>query len=319
MKLVVMIPAFNEEATIGEAIDRIPRKIQGVDSVEVLVVDDGSRDKTSQIAKDRGAHLIIHEHNRGLGAAFSTAVDGALKLQADIAVNMDADLQFSPEDIPRLIQPILSGEVGFVTTSRFKDKAYVPVMPGVKLFGNRMVVWIINFITGKRFTDVSCGFRAFNHDTLLRLNLFGDFTYTQETFIDLVQKRVSMREIPLRVRGVREFGNSRVANNVLVYGVRSLIIMLRAMRDLKPLKFFGAIGVLLLGLGFFGGLFVFIHWLLVHKTTPFQSLVIISGVLAILGFLLLVLALIADMMGRIKRTEEENLYYNKKTFYEKGK
>lgn len=315
MKLVVNIPAYNEEQSIGEAIQRIPRQISGVSQVEVVVVDDGSTDHTANIAREQGAVVVEHHSNKGVGVAFSTGVLEALKRKADIMVNMDGDLQFSPEDIPKLIEPILQKHAGFVTTTRFRDPQLVPDMPAIKKWGNRMVANIINFITKQHFTDVSCGFRAFNHDTLLRLNLFGDFTYTQETFIDLFQKKVIIREVPLKVRGVRKYGKSKVANNVLSYGVRSLMIMLRAMRDFKPLKFFGAIGALLLGLGFLGGLFVFIRWVFVHRTTPFQSLVIISGVLAILGFLLFVLALMADMMGRIKRIEEENLYYNKKAIY----
>lgn len=319
MKLVVNIPAFNEEATIGEAIDRIPRQIEGIDEVEVVVVDDGSHDRTGEIAKEKSAILVTHYKNKGVGAAFSSGVLMALKRHADVMVNMDGDLQFSPEDIPTLIQPIIDNHAGFITTTRFKDPSLVPDMPGIKKWGNRMVVRIINFITKQKFTDVSCGFRAFNHDTLLHLNLFGDFTYTQETFIDLVQKKIIIQEVPLSVRGVRKHGKSKVVNNVFSYGVRSLMIMLRAMRDFKPLKFFGSIGISIFTLGIIGGLFVFLHWLIAGRTSPYQSFIIISGVLAILGFLMIILALIADMMGRIKRIEEENLYYNKKTFYNNKK
>jgi len=304
MKLVVIIPAYNEEKTIGEAIKLIPRNIEGISEVEVVVVDDGSKDKTAQLAAEKGAVVISHYNNKGVGIAFSTGIQEALKRRADIIVNMDADLQFNPEDIPALVRPILKKQAGFVTCSRFKDKSLIPKMPRIKIVGNRIVARIINFITKQHFTDVSCGFRAFSHDTALRLNLFGDFTYTQETFVDLVQKKVIIAEVPLKVRGVRQFGQSKVANNVIAYGIRSLIIMIRAMRDFKPLKFFGGIG-----------LFVFVHWLFTGRTVPYQSLIVIGGVLAILGFLLIILALIADMMGRIKRIDEENLYFNKKNIF----
>ncbi|MFA5134780.1 MAG: glycosyltransferase family 2 protein [Patescibacteria group bacterium] len=315
MKLVVLIPAFNEEHTIGRVIELIPHQIAGIDTVEVIVIDDGSTDKTAFLAREKGATVVSHATNMGVGAAFSTGVLTALKHGGDVIVNMDADLQFDPFDIPALIQPILNGIAGFVTASRFKDKSLTPKMPFFKKFGNHFVAGIINFITKQHFTDVSCGFRAMNHDTALRINLFGDFTYTQETFIDLVQKKVPVIEIPLKIRGQREHGDSRVAKNVIRYGIRSLIIMLRAMRDFKPLKFFGIIGLALIGIGFVVELFVFIHWAATGNTAPFQSLIIVGGVFVILGFLLIILALIADMMGRIRRIEEENLYFNKKQHY----
>jgi glycosyltransferase involved in cell wall biosynthesis len=315
MKLVINVPAFNEEATIGEVIDRIPRQIPEISEIEVIIVDDGSKDKTAEIARNKGATVIEHHSNKGVGAAFSTGVLESLQRSADIMVNMDGDLQFSPEDIPKLIEPIVKRHAGFVTCSRFKDPSLIPEMPAIKKWGNRMVAGIINFITGQKFTDVSCGFRAFNKDTLLRLNLYGDFTYTQETFIDLFQKKVIIKEVPLKVLGVRQHGKSKVANNVLSYGVRSLMIMLRAMRDFKPLKFFGSIGLFLFFLGFLSELFVLFHWLATKRTVPFQSLILLGGVLAILGFLLAILALIADMLGRIKRINEENLYFSKKNQY----
>lgn len=315
MKLIVLIPAYNEEITIEQAVEQVPRDIEGIDEVEVVVINDGSKDKTAQLAAEKGAVVISHAINMGVGAAFSTGIMTALKRHADIIVNMDADLQFNPLDIPALIQPILKGEAGFVTASRFKDKSLIPDMPRIKIFGNRLVAGIINYITKKNFSDVSCGFRALSHDAALRINLFGDFTYTQETFIDLVQKNVSVKEIPLKIRGEREHGESRVAKNVIRYGVRSLIIMLRAMRDFKPLKFFGIMGLTSLIIGIAGEVFVFIHWLIFSRTSPFQSILVIGGSFIIIGFILILLALIADMLGRIRRIEEENLYFNKKRIY----
>jgi len=319
MKLVVNILAYNEEKTVGQVIDLVPRSISGIREVMIEVIDDGSTDRTAAIASEKGAYVVKHHTNKGVGVAFSTGVLEALKQHADIVVNMDADMQFDPRDIPKLIEPIVKKYAGFVTCTRFKDPALMPEMPGIKIWGNRLVVKIINYITKQHFSDVSCGFRAFSHDTLLRLNLFGDFTYTQETFIDLVQKKVIIAEVPLKVRGVREFGRSKVANNVISYGVRSLIIMIRAMRDFKPLKFFGGIGISVMALGVFSYGFLFIHWLIAQRTWPFASLLIIGGGMLIVGFLLIVLALIADMLGRIKRIEEESLYYNKRTIYNNQK
>ncbi|MDD5039759.1 MAG: glycosyltransferase family 2 protein [Patescibacteria group bacterium] len=319
MKLVVLIPAFNEEITIGKAIELIPRQIPGIAQVQVIVIDDGSADRTSEIANQKGAIVIRHAINMGVGATFSTGILAALHEKPDIIVHMDADMQFNPLDIPQLIKPILEKKASFVTASRFLKKEYIPLMSLSKRFGNIIVAGIINYITKQHFTDVSCGFRAFSFDTALRINLFGDFTYTQEIFIDLLNKKVPIQEVALKIKGQREFGKSRVAKNVVAYGIRSLMIMLRAMRDVNPLKFFGGIGLSILTIGTIFELFVFTHWLIAHRTSPFTSFVMVGGIFLILGFLQILLALIADMLGRIKRIQEENLYYNKKIFFDNDK
>jgi hypothetical protein len=186
-------------------------------------------------------------------------------------------------------------------------------MPLVKKWGNRMMCRIINWIIwGGRFTDVSCGFRAYTRETALRLNLFGQFTYTQETFIDLAAKGVRMAEVPLRVRGVREHGKSRVASNLWHYGTNALLIILRSMRDIRPLKFFGLISVCLLALGALCGLFVFGWWCATGGTSPFHSVLIGSATFLMLGFIVGVLALLADMIGRVRRMQEAILLQQKR-------
>jgi len=185
-------------------------------------------------------------------------------------------------------------------------------MPLVKRLGNAAVCRIIRFVTGLRFTDVSCGFRAYSRDTAMKLNLYGDFTYTQETFIDLAGKRVRMAEVPLVVRGEREHGKSRVASSIPGYAVRSFAIMLRAARDLNPMKFFGCIGASVFAIGFLLGAFVLVHWLATGRTSPYTQFLTGSALLLILGFLLLVLALIADMLGRQRRMLDEILYLRRK-------
>ncbi len=317
MKLAIILPALNEEMTIGGVLDGIPSRIEGIDAIEKIVVDDGSSDRTSRIALEKGARVERHSENRGVGAAFATGVKAALASGADVIVNMDADGQFDPATIPKLIRPIIEGKADFVTCTRFGDPDLIPEMPRIKFLGNQWMVWIVNAVTGGKFTDVSCGFRAYTRDTALRLNLFGVFTYTQETFLDLARKRSRMAEVPLPVRGTREFGESRVAGSISRYAVRAGSIILFSLRDAKPLHFFGGIGLVVMALGLASASVPFVHWLYDGKTSPFQSLLTGGTLLVIAGLLLMVTALMADMLGRLRQNQEELLYLLKKQAYER--
>ncbi len=308
-RLVVMLPALNEEASIEAVLRRIPRQVEGVGEVLILVVDDGSTDRTVELARKAGAVVVSHPRNQGVGAAFATGIEQALRMGADVIVNMDADGQFQPEDIPTLINPVLREGFGLATCSRFADPQNIPEMPRVKLWGNRMMCRLVNAITRTtNFSDVSCGFRAYSRDTALRLNLYGIFTYTQESLIDLAMKGLPMTEVPLKVRGVREHGQSRVASNLWNYGFNTSMIILRAFRDWRPLVFFGLIAVvfLLLGFGMMG--FVATWWVAQGRTTPWTSLITLGGVSLVLGIIFGVLALVADQIGRGRRIQEQILY-----------
>ncbi len=187
----------------------------------------------------------------------------------------------------------------------------------MRRWGNLLMARLVNrIIWGARFTDVSCGFRAYSRDAALRLHLFGRFTYTQEMFIDLAAKGVNMTEVPLRVRGVREKGRSRVAASLWVYGVRAGTILLRAMRDVRPLSFFGAIGAVVFGLGVLMGLTVFGYWCFTEHTSPIRSVLVGSATFMVIGFLLGVAALLADMIGRLRSAQEDIRYAMRKAHYD---
>jgi glycosyltransferase involved in cell wall biosynthesis len=322
MKLVVTIPALNEEKTISHVIAGVPRNIRGVAETEVIVVNDGSTDRTAAVAEEAGAIVVNMSGRPGLGAIFRTGLERAMRRGADIIVNIDGDGQFNPADITKLVQPLLDDEADFVTCSRFADPGLYPDMPKIKFWGNRVVTGIINWVCGgTHFTDVSCGFRAFSRDAAYRMTLFGRFTYTQECFIDLFSKGMRIVEVPLKIRGVREHGHSRVASSIWRYAVSSLPIILRAMRDIQPLKFFGAIALAFFLPGVLTGLFV-TGWYLyktnkvgAHVTSPFTSLITISGVFITLSFVMGVLALLADMLGRHRRITEELLYLARRKVY----
>ncbi|MFA4907577.1 MAG: glycosyltransferase [archaeon] len=309
--VVVMIPAFNEEKSIGAVIKAIPRKI-GKARVKVLVVDDGSADKTATVSRKAGADRVVsHRTNKGLGTAFRTGLEESLKMGADVIVNIDADGQFNPRDIPKIANPVLGGKADVVTCSRFLDKRLEPEMPWVKKFGNGIFTSIINFFTKKKFTDTQCGFRAYSRETALRTILFGKFTYTQEVLLDLSQKGFRIIEVAAKVKGQRK-GKSRIVSHWWDYGAKALIIIVRCLRDYKPLKFFGAIGIALFALGGISALFLLYRLLEFHKISPYLWVVYMDVVLIILGFLLMILALLADMMDRQRKIQEEILYRLKK-------
>jgi glycosyltransferase involved in cell wall biosynthesis len=311
-KLVVLVPAFNEEKTIASVVRAVPRRVRGIASVKVLVVDDGSVDRTAERAKKAGADKIVsHGVNRGLGRAFQTGMDSALGMGADLVVNIDADGQFNPRDIGKLIGPILAGKADVVTCSRFKDPSLKPKMPFIKFFGNRVFTSVINFFTRSGFTDTQCGFRAYSREAALRLNLFAKFTYTQEVLIDLLAKGLRIEEVACKVQGERK-GESRVVKHWWTYGIKALVIVVRTLRDYKPLQFFGGAGIVTLGLGVLYGLWLWWVSGLPGVTNIPVWQVILAILLILAGLLLVVLALVADMLDRQRRLQEEILYRMKK-------
>jgi hypothetical protein len=201
--LLVALPALNEEKTVGQVIQQVPREIPGISVVEVLVVDDGSEDRTVEEAERAGARVIRHAATRGVGGAFQSAVAYGLDQGADLIVSLDADGQFDAADIPALIAPVVAGQADFATASRFKDPALTPRMTWSKLWGNRFMSRLISRLTGQKFYDVSCGMRCYHRRAALQLYLLARFTYTQEVFLNLASRQVRMVEVPIRVRGER--------------------------------------------------------------------------------------------------------------------
>src|SRR3989344_5794084 len=306
-KLVVFIPSYNEEKTIAQVIKSIPSRIEGISLMEILVVDDGSKDRTAEVAEKAGAIVVRHPRNLKLGQAFRTGIEHALRMKADIIVNMDGDGQFDAKDISKIIKPILENKADMVTCSRFLDPALAPQMPGIKKFGNNLFTKIVSYLTKQKFSDTQCGFRAYSREAALRLTLFGVLTYTQEALLDLLKKGFRVQEVACRVEGERSHGKSKVVKSWYSYGLRVIVIIVRTMRDWEPMKFFGIPAALSALLGFLVGLFVFVHWLFNGQTSPYTSLIPISGVLLLIGFALATIALIADMLDRQRKLQEEIL------------
>ena len=315
MKVIVMIPAYNEEATIGQVIHQIPRHC--AEKVEVLLVNDGSKDNTIEAATKVGVdHIFSHTSNRGLGTTFKDGINEALRLDADIIVNIDADGQFNPQDIPKLLQPIIDNKADMVSCSRFKDPALTPVMPKVKIFGNKLFTKVLNWFLHTNYYDTQCGFRAYSREAALNLTLFGKFTYTQEVFIDLAKKGFRIVEVPCKVIGERT-GKSRVVKNVFSYGLKVSLIILRSARDYEAFKFFGLPGAMMLGLGVLSSIALFIRWILIQRVDPFLIVVYANIFLIIIGILFIILGMLADMLDRNRIIEEDLLYRMKKREYSK--
>jgi glycosyltransferase involved in cell wall biosynthesis len=313
MNLLISLPAFNEACSISGVLERIPRVIDNVDDVDILVVDDGSEDATDSIAEARGAVVVRHGRNRGVGRAFQTMIAYAIEHSYDALVTIDADGQFNPEDIPQLVAPIVGG-ADFVTCSRFLDESLIPSdMSYMKRWGNHWMAKTVSRLTHQKVTDAACGFRAYSREALLRLNLFGAFTYTQETLLDLAYKGLTIHEVPLRVRGKREHGVSHISSNLFLYGLRTLKIILKTVRDYKPLKFFGVLGISIMLAGMAVEAVPFWNFFETGSFTPYKFLAFLGGGLVLLGIIIVVVGFVADMLKRVRLTQEQTLYYLKKT------
>lgn len=313
--LVVIIPAYNEEETIGNVVRSIPRDIEGISEVLVVIVNDGSKDNTVSESLSAGADYVVNfTTNNGVGFAFKEGITTALQLNADIIVNLDADGQHDSNDISKLITPIISGNSDVVVGSRFLDSTDLK-MPLVKRLGNLFFTKSVVWSTGVHLTDCQSGFRALSREAALKLNLIGKFTYTQESLIELAMKNLRITEIPIKVK--QRNGESKVVKHCYSYGIKALLIILRALRDFKPLAFFGSIGSLVLAIGFVSGLFVFSHWILNGQIFPYASLLDFTVLSCLSGLFLIVLALMSDMQVRQRRIQEETLYYTKQLYYNK--
>jgi glycosyltransferase involved in cell wall biosynthesis len=318
MKLVVNIPAFNEEKKIEETIRRVPRQFAGIDEVFVQVIDDGSGDRTAELAREAGADFVYsHNSNRGIGIAFRTSVGKALGNGADIMVNIDADGQFNPDDIGKLIQPILDNKADIVSATRFGSKE-AKDMPKSKYYLNKIAAWIIGKFLNFKIDDLTCGFRAYSREALLRLNLPGNFTYTQETIIDAIGKNLKLMWIPVEVKYFED-RKSRVVKSIYTYVNNSARIILKAVRDVRPMKFFGIPStiLILISLGFF--LYFFIMYLHDLKITPYRNYLLASITLLLVGLQFLVFALMADMIKSNRKLTEDQMYLLRKEKYKNKK
>lgn len=318
MKLIVFSICLNEEKTIGELLDRIPPKIEGINEIVKVVIDDGSSDRTAKIAKEKGALVYSNQKQKRLAYSFQFAIDKALELGADIAVNIDGDLQFMPEEIPLLVKPIVQGKADFVAGNRFNNGVKPENMPKSKYLGNKLGAKVISSITNQKFDDVTCGFRAYSREAMLHININSKYTYTQEVFQLMASKKLDIVQVPITIKYYKG-RKSRVVKSVSGFITNSAFNILRAFRDFEPMKFFGILSLIPLILGLICLIFVLIHWISTGSITPYKTVGFAGIYLVSLSIVVGLFGLLSDMLGRMVNTQEKILYYEKKSYYSKFK
>ncbi|MCD4759914.1 glycosyltransferase family 2 protein [archaeon] len=305
MKLIVMIPAYNEELMIKRVIEEIPRKISGISKVEVLVIDDGSKDRTVEVAKKAGAdHVIFNKQNSGLAFTFQKGMDYALSLGADIIVNTDADFQYNQTEIPKLIKPILEGKADIVSGDRQVNK--LKHMVASKKYGNILGTKVVARVAGYKIRDASSGFRAYSKEAALKLFVISDHTYTHETLIQAKRKRLKVLETPVEFR--KRNGNSKLISSVFGHIKKSLSTIVRNTLMYNSMKALGLIGTLLVLIGLVPIFRWFILTYILNEGGQYLQSVILGTVLVIFGGLTIVLGFLSDLVAINRRHLEEILY-----------
>jgi len=303
MKLIIQIPAFNEESTIALALRDLPKKIDGITSIETLVIDDGSTDKTVEAARKAGAtHILQLKSHRGLAAAFVAGIDAALRLGADVIVNTDADNQYVAADVARIVMPIVKGTAEVVIGDR--DVTSSPHMSPLKKFLQRLGSWTVGRASGLRVADVTSGFRAFSRDAAMQINVFNPFTYTLETVIQAGNRNLGVQSVVVRTNAPTR--PSRLYQGVGTYLRKSVATIFRIYTLYRPLKTFFAIGAVLMFLGVaLGGRFLWFYFG-GDRGGHIQSL-ILAAVFLITGFHTWLIALLADLIAVNRKLSEDVL------------
>jgi len=303
MKLIVQIPCLNEEASLPETLSAIPRSIPGIDVVEVLVVDDGSTDRTSEVARESGAdHIVRFTRHKGLAAGFMAGLDACLRLGADVIVNTDADHQYPGHEIPRLVAPILAGKADMVIGDRGVDEVAHFSWTKRRLQGAGS--WVVRKVSGTAVADATSGFRALTREAALRINIVSEFTYTLESIIQAGKKRMAVAHLPIAARETRP---SRLITSTWDYVKRSAATILRIYAMYEPFKVFVLLGSVLLAGGAVLGARYAYYWWLGDIRGHLQS-AILSVLLLILGFQTLQWGVMADLVANNRKLLEDLLY-----------
>jgi glycosyltransferase involved in cell wall biosynthesis len=292
-KLIIQIPCFNEERTLGLTLSQLPREMPGFDSVEWLIVDDGSQDRTVEVARENGVdHVAQLGINRGLAQAFMVGLDCAIKAGADIIVNTDADNQYAASDISKLVAPILAGEADIVIGER-PISNIDHFSPGKKLL-QKFGSWVVRIASGTNVPDAPSGFRAMTRDAAMRLNCFNNYTYTLETIIQAGRKGMVIKSVPVSVN--EDLRPSRLVRSIPSYVQQSVFTIIRIFMTYRPFRFFAALGLGSIVIGLIPSLRFVYFYLEGEGQGNVQSL-LFSVLFLGMGVVLVVVGLVSDLIG----------------------
>ena len=297
MKLIIQIPCYNEEATLGLTLSELPRQLPGIERVEWLIINDGSRDRTLEVARAWGVdHIVNMRSNQGLAKGFVAGLEACLEAGADIIVNTDADNQYCAADIPRLITPILTGDAEIVIGARPIQQ--ISHFSPIKKLLQKLGSFVVRLASKTDIPDAPSGFRAISREAALRLNVFNEYTYTLETIIQAGQKGLVVTSVPIRINGYLR--PSRLVRSMTAYVQHSILTIVRIFMTYRPLKFFMMLGSVPFGFGFLLCCrWLFLFWGIVgeNPTKPRVPSLILAAILILIGVQLWIFGLIADLMG----------------------
>ena len=308
MKLIIQIPCYNEAKTLRVALDDLPKTLPGVDEIEYLIIDDGSRDDTVKVAREWGVHHIISfPQNKGLAKGFMAGLDGCLKNGADIIVNTDADNQYRAEDIQLLIEPILKGKAEMVIGARPIDeiKHFSFTKKLMQHFGS----WVVRKASATDIPDAPSGFRALSREAALRMNVINDYTYTLETIVQAGREKIAITSVPVHTN--EELRPSRLFKSIFGYVKKSVVMILRAYIMYNPLKFFTYLSILptLIGVGI--GI-RFLYFMSIGDSGGHVQSLILACTLIIIGFLTFTIGMVSDMIAANRRILQDTQYHVRK-------
>ena len=297
MKLIIQIPCYNEEATLGLTLSQLPRQLPGVDRIEWLIIDDGSRDRTVEVAQANGVDRIVSlRNNQGLAKAFMARLEACFEARAHIIVHTDADNQYCAGDIPKLIAPILEGRAEIVIGTRPIDE--IQHFSPLKKFLQRLGSFVVRLASNTRIPDAPSGFRAISREAALRLNVFNKYTYTLETIIQAGQRGLVITSVPIRTNGYLR--PSRLVKSIPAYVQHSILTIIRIFMTYRPLKFFMLLGTVPFSSGFLLCCrWLFLFWGIVgdNPDKPRVPSLILAAILILIGVQLWIFGLVADLMS----------------------
>ncbi len=304
MKLIIQVPCYNEEATLAIALKELPRKVKGFKKVEWLIINDGSTDRTVEVARESGVgHIVSFTKNQGLARGFMAGLDACIKLGADVIVNTDADNQYSAGDIPALVEPILEGKADIVIGARpiSEIKHFSPIKKMLQKLGS----WVVRVASKTAISDAPSGFRAMSRAAAMRLNVFNNYTYTLETIIQAGQKNMAIVSVPVRVN--QDLRPSRLVKSIPAYIKKSIFTILRIFVVYQPFRFFMTLGLTIFAAGFLIGL-RFLYYLFAEGGAGHIQSLILVAILMGIGFQTILVAFLADLLA-VNRNLLEDVQY----------